>query len=94
MLNGIQAMPDGGTLSVGAEPKDDEIHIFVADQGIGIPPEDQERIFKAFYTTKESGQGTGLGLAVCDRIVKDHGGHILLESEVGRGSRFTIVLPQ
>ena len=94
MLNGIQAMPRGGTLSVGVEEAEKEIRIVVEDRGTGIPKEERERIFKAFYTTKEPGKGTGLGLAVSDRIVKDHGGKILVESEVGRGSRFIIVLPR
>jgi signal transduction histidine kinase len=94
MLNGIQAMPRGGKLRVSMEHSDDEVRIAVQDQGTGIPPEERERIFKAFYTTKEPGKGTGLGLAVSDRIVKDHGGRILVESEVGRGSRFIIILPR
>lgn len=94
MLNGIQAMPDGGTLRVGALEAEGEIRVFVEDEGVGISEGERERIFKAFYTTKEPGKGTGLGLAVSDRIVKDHGGRILVESEVGRGSRFTIVLPK
>jgi two-component system, NtrC family, sensor kinase len=94
MLNGIQAMPEGGTLQIAVEETSGEIRIHIADQGTGIPEEERERIFKAFYTTKEPGKGTGLGLAVSDRIVKDHGGRILVESEVGRGSRFTIVLPK
>jgi signal transduction histidine kinase len=94
MLNGIQAMPRGGTLRVGVEEAGGEVRIFIEDRGVGIPEAERERIFKAFYTTKEPGKGTGLGLAVSDRIVKDHGGRILVESEVGRGSRFIIVLPR
>jgi signal transduction histidine kinase len=94
VLNGIQAMPRGGSLRVGVEETPEDIRIFVEDEGVGIAKADREKIFKAFYTTKEPGKGTGLGLSVSDRIVKDHGGRILVESEVGRGSRFTIVLPK
>jgi two-component system NtrC family sensor kinase len=67
--------------------------ITVADEGSGIAPEDRSRIFEPFFTTKEVGKGTGLGLSVAYGIVRDHGGWIDFESELDRGSRFSIFLP-
>jgi signal transduction histidine kinase len=65
----------------------------VADTGCGIPPEDLPKIFLPFFTTKESGQGTGLGLTVVHNIVQEHGGTITVASEPGQGATFTITLP-
>jgi len=70
-----------------------EVHISITDTGKGIPPERLQRIFDPFYTTKIAGRGTGLGLAVCDRIVKHHGGHIRVKSQLGVGTEFTVILP-
>jgi two-component system NtrC family sensor kinase len=70
-----------------------EVHVLVADTGMGIPPERLTRIFEPFYTTKQAGQGTGLGLSLCQRIIKQHGGHIHVDSQVGRGTVFTVALP-
>lgn len=67
--------------------------IEVADTGVGIPPELQPRIFEPFFTTKARGQGTGLGLAIVHGIIRDHGGRVGLESEVGRGTVFRVCLP-
>jgi signal transduction histidine kinase len=60
---------------------------------MGIPPERLSKIFEPFYTTKQAGQGTGLGLSLCQRIVKQHGGRILVDSQVGQGTVFTVILP-
>jgi two-component system NtrC family sensor kinase len=76
------------TLRVG-----DEIHVKVADNGKGIPSDRLTRIFEPFYTTKAAGRGTGLGLSVSHRIIRQHGGRIGVESQLGMGSTFTIVLP-
>jgi signal transduction histidine kinase len=65
----------------------------VADNGKGVPAERLTRIFEPFYTTKAPGRGTGLGLSVSHRIVKQHGGHIRVESQVGAGSTFTVIIP-
>jgi len=65
----------------------------VEDEGQGIPPENLQRVFEPFFTTKGVGEGTGLGLSVAYGIVHEHGGWIDVESEVGRGSRFSILLP-
>ena len=95
--NAIQAMPYGGELSICTrlETRRDVLGVSVdiADTGKGIPAEVLPRIFEPFFTTKELGQGTGLGLSVCYSIVQRHGGEITVESEEGRGSRFTVWLP-
>jgi signal transduction histidine kinase len=92
-LNAMQAMPDGGDLTVDAHQQGDEIRIAVSDTGIGIPEEFHEKVFEPFFTTKEAGEGTGLGLSVSYSIVRQHGGRIEVRSEVGRGATFVVVLP-
>ncbi|MDQ7851064.1 MAG: ATP-binding protein, partial [Armatimonadota bacterium] len=69
------------------------IHIAISDTGRGIRPEDLERIFDPFFSTKPSGRGIGLGLAISYRIVQEHRGAINVQSEVGRGTTFTVSLP-
>ncbi|MBK7948944.1 MAG: PAS domain S-box protein [Deltaproteobacteria bacterium] len=94
IVNAADAMPSGGTLSVRLEdPDGDRVEIAIEDTGVGIEPRDLDRIFDAFYTTKERGKGTGLGLLVSQRIVREHGGTLRVQSEVGRGTCFTITLP-
>lgn len=70
-----------------------EVRISINDNGHGIPPESLTRIFEPFYTTKGPSRGTGLGLSICHRIIKQHGGHILVDSEIGKGTTFTVVIP-
>lgn len=103
VLNARDAMPTGGDLHIdiasraraasadGAPARD--VILRIADTGHGITPSEQERIFDPFYTTKEIGQGTGLGLATVAAIVRTHGGSIDVESVPGHGARFTICLP-
>jgi two-component system NtrC family sensor kinase len=67
--------------------------VAISDTGQGIPPEQIDRIFDPFFTTKESGHGTGLGLSIAYGIVTTHGGNISVQSEVGKGSTFTIRMP-
>ena len=97
VLNAVQAMPEGGTLRVSTTRRRSRIkgqrmvEVVVADSGVGIPPEDLQRIFSPFFTTKE--RGTGLGLTVVHRIVEVHGGLVEVESEVGKGTTFRISIP-
>lgn len=94
IVNAADAMPDGGTLSVRIErPSDEVVEIGIEDTGVGIAPQHLDRIFDAFYTTKERGKGTGLGLLVSQRIVREHGGTLRVQSDLGKGTRFTITLP-
>jgi len=94
-VNAIQAMPNGGNLTVRAHkvPGTRDVAVVVSDTGVGIPSEYLSRIFDPFFTTKEVGRGTGLGLTVAYGIVEKHGGKIEVESQVGRGTTFTVVLP-
>ena len=95
-LNAIDAMPNGGQLTVGADLKKDagapEIVISVADTGLGIEPSALDKIFQPFYTAKKR-RGLGLGLPICERIVKNHGGEIKVQSQPGQGTTFEIHLP-
>ncbi len=94
IVNAADAMPSGGTLSVRIERQDPEfVEIAIEDTGVGIAPRELDRIFDAFYTTKERGKGTGLGLLVSQRIIREHGGTLRVQSEVGKGTRFTLTLP-
>lgn len=98
ILNALDAMPDSGSLRVSSRfERSDEgpgsIVIKIADTGIGIPVQDIQKIFDPFYTTKEAGKGTGLGLAISYNIIKRYHGDIKVESAVGHGTTFTIMLP-
>ena len=85
-------MEQGGTLWINATPLGQMIEIRFRDSGAGIPPEVLTHIFEPFYTTKE--EGTGLGLAISYTIIERQGGTMQVESEVGRGTLFTICLPR
>jgi signal transduction histidine kinase len=89
--NAFQAMPDGGRLSVLGEAEGNIAHFTVSDTGMGIKEEDRDSIFTALFTTKA--KGTGLGLAVCKRVVNEHGGKIWFETEIGVGTKFHVELP-
>ncbi len=96
--NACDAMPNGGSLTVTTHVESDAggnryVMIGVSDNGVGIPDEKQQRIFEPFFSTKELQGGTGLGLTIANRIVRQYGGTITLESSVGKGSAFTIRFP-
>jgi signal transduction histidine kinase len=91
ILNGLQAMPEGGTLTLAANKSNGNIRISVTDTGTGIAPENRTRIFEPYFTTKP--KGSGLGLAITRRIIEAHGGTITVFSEAGQGCRFEIALP-
>jgi PAS domain S-box-containing protein len=93
ILNAIQAIKGGGAVTIRTRLMDDTCAIEVQDTGCGIPPHLLSRIFDPFFTTKGTGEGTGLGLSVSLGIVERHGGRILVESEVGKGTLFTVCLP-
>ena len=93
LKNAKEAMPKGGTLTVRAAREGNKVLITTQDTGIGIPEEIRDKIFEAFFTTKQKVKGVGLGLSVCYGIIKDHGGEIKVESEEGKGTTFTISLP-
>jgi len=91
--NAKEAMPKGGTLFVRTSKEDNRVLIHIQDTGIGIPEEIKDKIFDAFFTTKQKVKGVGLGLSVCYGIIRDHGGEIKIKSEEGKGTTFTISLP-
>jgi PAS domain S-box-containing protein len=93
VTNSLQAMPHGGTLGVRSEWVGDEVAVQITDTGSGIAADDLPRIFEPFFTTRPVGQGAGLGLSVSLGIVEEHGGRIEVESELGKGSTFTVWLP-
>lgn len=103
-INAADAMPKGGTLTVTIDtlPFDPDIvassragvvRLVVRDTGLGMSPEIKDRIFEPYFTTKPRGQGTGLGLSITHSILKEHGGQIKADSELGKGTAFTILLP-
>jgi nitrogen fixation/metabolism regulation signal transduction histidine kinase len=91
VLNAMDAMPDGGTITLSAHPADANIELSVSDTGTGLTPEECERLFTPYYTTKQ--HGTGLGLAIVQSVIADHAGTIAVESGVGGGATFIITLP-
>ncbi len=95
--NAVRYSRAGGQVKMALTREGSAVHLTVSDEGIGISPEAQGRIFDRFYRADEarahSPKGTGLGLAICKWIAEAHQGHIEVESEPGKGSRFTVVLP-
>jgi signal transduction histidine kinase len=92
VLNAMDAMPQGGALMLRTRNDGGKVLIEVADSGSGLTPEECERIFTPYYTSKQ--HGTGLGLAIVQSVVSDHGGRIRVQSEPGRGTTFVIELPR
>jgi two-component system, NtrC family, nitrogen regulation sensor histidine kinase NtrY len=91
VLNAMDAMPQGGTLSLRTLQQGDRIRIEVSDSGVGLTPEESSRLFTPYYTTKQ--HGTGLGLAIAQSVISDHHGTITVESVQGHGAKFVIELP-
>jgi PAS domain S-box-containing protein len=96
IFNAIEAMPDGGklTLSTSFKKNDRMVHIKISDTGCGVPKENLSIIFEPFFSTKEEGKGVGLGLSVVYGIIREHQGTIYVQSEVSKGSTFTIRFPK
>ncbi len=95
LMNAVQAMHERGTITIVTRynTDGDSVEVSISDTGQGIPPEQIDRIFDPFFTTKESGHGTGLGLSIAYGIVTTHGGSIAVQSEIGKGTTFTIRMP-
>jgi len=95
VMNALDAMPQGGNLwlTTNSTREPSQVRIVVRDDGAGIPPEILPRIFEPFLTTKETGRGVGLGLAISHSILERHNGNIEVQSELGRGTTFTVTLP-
>jgi two-component system NtrC family sensor kinase len=93
LMNAAQAMPGGGKILIKTGRGDQYVFISITDTGVGIKEEDLEKIFEPFFTTKEKEQGTGLGLSLCKRLIEANAGKIEVESKVGEGTTFTIMIP-
>jgi len=93
IMNAIQAMPEGGTLTIRTSANDTQVKIEVQDTGVGISPENMRKLFTPFFTTKREVKGVGLGLAVSYGIVQRHKGRIEVQSKEGEGTTFTVYLP-
>jgi two-component system NtrC family sensor kinase len=100
--NALDSMPNGGLLKIDTqhisthpftEKSEEWVQISIADTGIGITEESKKRIFDPFFTTKRIGEGTGLGLTICEKIIKEHLGKLEVKSEVGKGSTFSVLVP-
>ena len=95
--NAMKFSPQGGKIIIKGESSENQVLISVADEGIGVSLRDRDRIFDRFYRVEDgstkSTRGTGLGLYICKTLIEAHGGRIWVESELGRGSRFTFSLP-
>ena len=89
--NSVQAMPKGGKLTIKTRKNEDSVEIIFKDTGVGISKENMKKIFTPFFTTKA--KGVGIGLSICKKFVKEHNGEIRVESEEGKGSVFTVILP-
>lgn len=94
VLNAIDAIDkEEGQINIVTRYADDVFQVIITDNGKGIPPDYLPRLFEPFFTTKSPGRGTGLGLSVCQRVIRQHGGNISVDSQYGKWTRFTVSLP-
>jgi two-component system NtrC family sensor kinase len=93
LLNAAQAIQGEGTISLKLDVYSDEISLLITDSGPGVDVSLHEKIFEPFFSTKASGEGTGLGLSLCRRLVEDHAGQLSIVSSVKEGARFKLTLP-
>ena len=93
LSNAFDAIAGEGTISISTQVQDEGVELTIADSGCGIPDESREKLFEPFYTTKPVGQGVGIGLSTCYAIVQQHGGSIRVDSTVGEGASFHVLLP-
>jgi PAS domain S-box-containing protein len=92
LMNAVQAVGQGGIVTIRTGTENGSVWVEIEDNGCGIPQENLQHVFEPFFTTKPPGKGTGLGLSMCYGIIKQHGGRIDIESEVGKGTRVTVRL--
>ena len=93
LVNAAQAIEDTGEITIATFVKGDRAHVTIRDTGVGIPEDHLKEIYDPGFTTKGVGVGTGLGLSICYQIIQDHEGEIQVESQIGEGTTFTVVLP-
>jgi two-component system NtrC family sensor kinase len=91
--NAMDAMPDGGRITISTTHREGRVELSIRDTGCGMNEEVKRHLFEPFFTTKEVGRGTGLGLSICYEIAKRHGGSIEVESAPGEGALFIVTLP-
>jgi signal transduction histidine kinase len=92
-LNAIQAMPDGGVLTLRTSSEHDQVKLEIQDNGLGISAENMRKLFTPFFTTKKEVKGVGLGLAISYGIIQRHRGKITVKSKEGEGTTFSLCLP-
>ncbi|MBC7364930.1 MAG: ATP-binding protein, partial [Candidatus Aminicenantes bacterium] len=92
IINAVEAIKNRGQVVLTLRETPEEIEVEVRDSGVGMPSEVQERLFEPYFSTKPG--GTGLGLAICRKIMEEHEGKILVESQPGRGTKITLVFPK
>jgi len=93
ITNAIQAIPKTGTINISSLSEDNKVIVEISDNGNGIAKENLSKVFLPFYSSKEYGKGTGLGLAIAKRVIGEHNGEIMVESKVGKGTKFRLVFP-